>query len=61
MSKMKPMMLAVAFAGCAMLALASIVAIPEEEPVLTTASSSINAFELMSVSKGLPVQRFEAY
>lgn len=61
MSTMKPMMLAATFAGCAMLALASIVAIPEQEPVMTTASSSINTFELMSVSKGLPAQRFQAF
>ena len=61
MSKTKPMMLAGTFAGCAMLALASIVAIPAPEVALTAVSSSINTFELMSVSKSLPAQRFDAF
>ena len=61
MGKMKPAMLAVVFAGCAVLALASMVAIPDPQTDAPISSSHVDTFKLMSVSKGLPVQRYEAF
>ena len=61
MGKIKPAMLAVALAGCAMWALASMVAIPDPQTAAPITSSHVDAFELMSASKGLPAQRYEAF
>ena len=61
MGKIKPAMMAAALAGCAMWALASMVAIPEPQTDAPSASTHINAFELMSASKGLPAQKYDAF
>lgn len=61
MGKIKPAMMAAALAACAMWALASMVAIPEPQTAARGASTHINTFELMSVSKGLPAQRYDAF
>ena len=61
MGKIKPAMLAAAVVGCAMWAFASIVAIPVSQTAEPGASSYVDTFELMSVSEGLPAQRYEAF
>ena len=61
MGKIKPAMLAVVLAACAMWALASMVAIPDPQMAAPITSSHVDTFELMSVSKGLPAERYEAF
>jgi len=61
MSKMKPAMLAIVFAGCAVWALATMVAIPDPQTAAPISSSHVDTFELMSVSKALPAQPYEAF
>ena len=61
MVKIKPAMLAAALAGCAMWAIASIVAVPVPQTAAPSASNYVDTFELMSVSEGLPAQRYEAF
>jgi len=61
MSKIKPMLLGVTLAAPALWGLALIIPLAGS-PVLTAAiSDQVNAFELMSVAKNLPVQTYEAY
>jgi hypothetical protein len=61
MNKMKPAMLAAALAGGAIWALAAMVTIPDQPTTPQITSSNVDTFELMSVSKGLPAQRYEAF
>ena len=61
MGKIKPAMMAAALAGCAMWALASMLAIPASQTDAPSVPSHINTFELMSASKGLPAQKYDAF